>query len=161
MNSEYVTMYQATASGLMLVASSFLYSRGGRSDKWYRRWIGSCLLALTVNIVCLLRGLWSPYLLIVWPCLSIGFHLGYGSEIMGIKILKRTVYALAVLTSGLVCMLTIDGNAWMILIPHIATGAWSIWLGVKNPIEASAEEFFVCMTLNLYLMAYPFVTHGS
>jgi hypothetical protein len=45
----------------------------------------------------------------------------------------------------------------MVFVPHVGVGMWSIWLGVKNPIEASAEEVFICALLNIGLMMYGFV----
>lgn len=155
--NEYVTLYQVTLSGFSLVLSSFLYSLGGRSGKWKRRFIAPFILTLTVCILMLWRGMWDWRLPFLYPILAIGFSLGYGSEIILTKILKRSIYAIAIVMTGVLLCLVIDNRAWSIFIPHVGVAAWSIYLGVINPIEAAAEEFWVCMVLNSGLMMYPFL----
>lgn len=155
--SEYTTMYQATAAGLALVLASFFYSWGGRNGKWKRRFIASLILSCAVNGLLLWRGMWHPLALATYPLLSAGFSLGYGAEGIYNKFIKRLSYASAICLSGLILALALSGNAWFVLIPHAGIGAWSVYMGVRNPIEAAAEEFFICMILNLGLMMYPFI----
>lgn len=76
--NEYVTGYQFIGGLFGLVLSSLLYMLGGRSGKWKRRFLGSFILALTVNLLFLGQGQWSPYYLILWPSLAISFSMGYG-----------------------------------------------------------------------------------
>src|SRR3990167_1590727 len=116
MNPEYLLMYQITGCGLGLVLSSFLYSWGGRSGKWKRRFIASFILSAGLNGLCVWRGLWSPYLLIIWPLLIGGFSLGYGADSTGAKILRRSIYCFAILMSGFITAFVMGGNAWWILI---------------------------------------------
>lgn len=158
MVDEYLTMYQAGIAGLILVAASFMYSWGGRSGKWKRRFIGSAILAAGVNGLCVWRGIWSPYMLIVLPCLIGGFSLGYGADTLGGKILRRSIYCLGVLMSGVVMAVVLGGHAYWVLIPHVGIGAFSIYMGSRNPIYASSEEFFICMMLNMGLLMFPFVS---
>jgi len=74
------------------------------------------------------------------------------------KIFRRTLYALTVCSSGLLFCLSVGGNTWLLLPLHLGVGAWSIWLGIRNPIHAAAEEGLVCVLLCLGLISYPFVT---
>lgn len=155
--SEYTTMYQAALAGLAIVAASFFYSWGGRSGKWKRRFIASFILACAVNGLLAWRGIWNPLALITYPILCIGFSLGYGAEELLQKIFKRMIYAITICLSGLLLAFVLGGNAWFVLIPHVGIAAFSVYLGTRNPIEAAAEEFFICMVLNLGLMMYPFI----
>lgn len=151
-------MYQITGCGLGLVLSSFLYSWGGRAGKWKRRFIASFVLAATVNVACVLRGIWSPWMIAVWPLLSLAYSLGYGAEDTWYKIVRRSIYASAVLMSGLLMAVLIGGNAWWVFIPHGVCGGLSVYLGaVKNILPAATEEFIISMTLNIFLICYPFV----
>lgn len=154
---EYMTIYQACGGLLAAVFACLLYGLGGRSGKWKRRFIGSFVLACAVNIISALRGLWSPWLLLAYPALTGGFSMGYGGDDFGAKLIRRGIYALTVCSSGLIFCLVFGGNAWWILIPHVGIGLWSIFLGVKNPIYAAAEEVFICMILNIGLLMYPFL----
>lgn len=155
--NEYTIGWQASISGLGAVIGATLYWIGGRNNKAIRRILGSFILALTVNGICLWREIWSPFFLIVFPLLFAGFSLGYGADGTFHKITKRTSYALACCMSGLVFCFVLGGNTWFVLIPHIGIALWSIYLGVKNPISAAAEEFFICMLLNIGLIMYPFI----
>ena len=154
---EYLIVWQATSAGLALVAASCLYSLGGRSGKWKRRFVASFVLASAITGIALWRGIFDWWFLLTYPILSIGFLLGYGADSTGIKILKRTIYAVTVISAGLVFCFVLGGKTWLVLIPHAGIGLWSVFMGVKNPIAAAAEEFFICMILNIGLMMYLFI----
>jgi len=147
----------AVGSLLGLVACCFLWMLGGRSGKWKRRYAGSFVLALTVNLAALAMGVWDAWLLALVVTLALAFSMGYGGETTAEKVIRRTVFALGVLASGALCTLVIGGNAWMLLVPHVGVGLFSIWLGVKNPLHAAAEEVGVCFLLNGMLVFYPFI----
>ena len=155
--NEYYIGWVFTGSLLGLVIASTLYWLGGRNDKIIRR-LGSALtLALTVNIASLCMGRWNPYLLIIFPLLFGGFSLGYGADLFWQKVIRRTIYALGVTFSGIIFCLTVSPNCFWILIPHIGIGLFSVYMGVKNPIHAVAEEGMICVALNLGLILYPFI----
>jgi len=156
MNHEYIMMYQITGCGFGLVLSSFFYSWGGRAGKWKRRFLASFVLAATVNVACVLRDIWSPWMIAVWPLLSLAYSLGYGAEDTWYKIVRRSIYASAVLMSGLLMAVLIGGNAWWVFIPHVVCGGLTVYLGIKNPLPAAVEEFMISMSLGLFLIAYPF-----
>ncbi len=153
---EYITVYQVGIAGVGMVISGFLYSLGGRAGKWFRRFIASFVIAATLNGLCAWRGIWSPWLLVVWPMLIGGFSLGYGAEQLGPKIIKRSIVVFACCSACVLCSVIL-GNYWL-LIPAIGVAAFSVFLGVKNPIEAAAEEFFVCLLLTMALFMYPFLS---
>lgn len=155
--NEMATVYQYFGSLIGLVVAVFFYMWGGRTNKFLRRLVGSFILALTVNIVSLLRGLWDPWLLLIWPLLIGGFYLGYGGDFLGEKFIRRLSYALAVCCSGLVFCFVLGGKCWWLLIPHVGIGLWSIYMGIRSVLEASAEEGFICVILNLALISYPFI----
>ncbi len=155
--SEYLILYLVFGSLIGVAVAALLYMLGGRAGKWKRRYVGSFVLAGTVNVVSVVMQIWNPWLLLVFPALIGGFSMGYGGDNLGMKILRRTLYAAGVCAAGLVFCLTMGGNAWWVLIPHVGVGAWSIYLGVKNPIYAAAEEGFICVLLNIGLCMYPFI----
>lgn len=156
--NEFTTLYQATLALVGLTLACLLYSLGGRSGKWQRRFVASFILASTVNGLCAWRGIWSPYMLTIYPALIAGFSMGYGSDIGYIKFVRRLFCALAICGSGLILCLILGGNAWMILPLHVGVAIWTIWIGIKNPLPAAAEEVFICALLNLGLMMYGFTS---
>lgn len=155
--SEYFILYTAVGSLLGLVLSALLYALGGREGKWKRRFIASLILLITNNVAALLMGKWFWELLFTYPLLIGGFSLGYGADTTSQKVLRRTLYAVANVLAGFLYVYKYGGIAWGVFIPHIGIALWSIWLGVKNPIHASAEEVFICVLLNLGFCMYPFI----
>ena len=155
--NEYSIGFIFTGSMIGLVIASMLYWIGGRAVKIIRRMGSALTLGLTVNIASFLMKVWNPWLLGIFILLLCGFAMGYGANTTIQKLIRRSLYAIAVCTSGLVFCLTLGGNAWLILPLHIGVGIWSIWLGLKNPLYAPAEEGFICVLLNLGLCAYPFI----
>lgn len=154
--SERFIGYLAVGGLLGVVIACALYMEGGRSNKIIRRLGGAFVLALTVNIISVILKNWSPWFLIFLGSLFGGFSMGYGANIGYQKIIRRAIYAICICASGLVFCFVLGGNAWVILPLHVGVGAWSIWLGVKNPVPAAAEEPFICALLNLGLVMYPF-----
>lgn len=158
MTNEYFIGYTAVASLIGLAAGCLFYMLGGRDGKWLRRFIGSLIIAITVWGASIVMGTFNWWLLLIYPALSVGFSFGYGADLVWTKIIKRTIFALAVLSAGLVCACSMGGNAWLVFPCHLGIGLWSVYLGVTNPVQAAAEEVFVCASLNLMLMAYPFIS---
>lgn len=156
--SERYIGYLAVLGVVGIALACWLYMEGGRNNKIIRRLGGAFVLALTVNLISFFMKVWSPFFLIVLPALFGGFSMGYGANIGYLKVARRSLYALAVCASGLIFCLVLGGNAWIVLPLHIGVAAWTIWLGVKNPVHAAAEEVFVCLLLNTGLIMYPFVT---
>lgn len=157
--NEYTIGWLTSGSGLGLLISSTLYWLGGRSGKWKRRWVGAFVLATTVCLASKAMGIWSWWLLMTFPCLVAGFSLGYGGDKLREKVIRRSIYCLGVVSAGLVfCLINpTNTNTWAVLIMHIGVASWSVYMGVRNPVYASAEEFFISMILSVGLIAQPFV----
>jgi len=103
-------------------------------------------------------GTFEPFLLLMIPALMLGSSNGYGGDTVLKKVARRVVFSLGMLLSGVVVCLTLDsGNAWALFVVQASVAFASVYVGVKNPISAPAEEVFVCALHCLVLSAYPFV----
>lgn len=143
--------------GLIIMAiGCWFYMLGGRDGKWKRRFIGSLITSTANWVESLLLATFNFWQLLVYPFTILYFSLGYGSDIPLTKIIKRSIVVICSLATGVVMCLTIGHTAWLILPLQVVIAAGSIWLGVRNPIPAAAEEFFVCLLLNLCNIMYPF-----
>lgn len=158
MTNEPIMIWQFLVAMLGLTVGSTLYSLGGYKGKFWRRFVGSFILSLTFNGLCLWRGLWSPWLLFSFPVLIGAFILPYGADTTFPKLVKRSCVVLASLIAGLIFCLINGGNSWGIFYLEIGISVWSIYLGIKNPLFARAEEGFICILLCLALMMYPFIS---
>lgn len=154
--SEYDTLLQWGVSVGALAISSILYAWGGITKKWLRRFIGSFILVGAVNAVCFMRGIWNPLFLIIYPLQCASWSLPYGANSLFPKVIKRAIFALASVACGVIFCIKFGGNAWWVLLPHGGVAAWSIFMGVKNPIESVAEQGAICVMLSLGLLMYPF-----
>lgn len=162
MNSELLITYQISLGGVGLILYCFLWSFGGRdgTSKAWRRWVGSFIMALTVNALFAWRGVWNPYFLGIWPVLGVFTSRGYGADNLTGKIIKRACFALGVISAGLIpAILISSGSAWALFGLQVLLGAGTVWLGVRNPLPAAAEEWFVCLLLSAPLLGYPFILH--
>ena len=84
--------------------------------------------------------------------------MGYsGGDDVAKKILRRSLYALGVMSSGLLCAFILGGGAWILFAVHIGIGLFSVFLGTKNLLPAAVEEPLICVLLNLILVCYPFL----
>jgi hypothetical protein len=136
----------------------WFYMWGGRDGKWKRRFIGSLICATAIWVESLLLGVFDIWQLLAYPILIGVFSLGYGSDVPLTKIIKRLIVVLGSLMVGVLMWLTIDNSALLILPLQFMIALGSVWLGVKNPVPAAAEEFFVCLLLTECNLLYPFVS---
>lgn len=155
--NEYTIGLTASISLLGLVLSSVFYMIGGRSKKFIRRYISSLCISASLVASAIVMQKFSWWLCLTYPCLVIGFSFGYGGDSLIKKIIRRTVYALAILSASVVCAIVYQGNAWNVLLLHALFALSSVFFAIKNPIHAAAEEVFVSVMLNLGLLMYPFV----
>lgn len=153
---EEIIIWQFAVAIIGLAVGSIAYSLGGYKGKWKRRFVGSFIISSTFIGVSAWRELWSPWLLLSYPMLIGTFCLPYGADTAFPKIIKRTTIVLASLAIGVGFCIIHGGNAWWVLIPHGGIAMWSVYLGVKNPIQARAEEGFICILLCMAIMMYPF-----
>lgn len=156
--NEYNTLIQWGIVALSLAISSILYAWGGIQKKWLRRFLGSSVLVGSVTAVLIMRHIWEPLFLIVFPLQGLAWSLPYGADSLFPKIVKRAIFASASVACGIVFCIKFGGNAWFVLIPHAGVALWSVYMGVKNPIESVAEQGAICFMLSLGLIMYPFST---
>jgi hypothetical protein len=142
---------------IILVVGCWFYMWGGRSGKWKRRFLGAFICATAVWTGLLLTGLFRWASLGLYPLLMAGFSLGYGADTLGPKIVKRSIIVATLCASGALMAWILGGNAWWVLPLQGFIGIGSIYLGVKNPLQAAAEEFFVCLLLTECLIMYPMI----
>lgn len=154
--NEYQIVWTSAFSGLGIVISALLYSLGGREDKYLRRWVASFVIATTANITAFLLSRWSPWLLTIFPAIALGYHLGYGSEDFFTRLFKRIVYIVYAIFSPAVLLSFLLHN--FIILPWlVAIGVFAMFLTMRNPIFAAAEEFFLSIIMNIGWMMILFV----
>ena len=154
--SEYTIGYAAIGSIIGLALTCLAYMAGGRANKWIRRFVGSFIQALNINACFYIMGIWNAWLLATYPLIAIGFSWGYGGDTFLTKVIRRSIFcAMNLLVGGLILWQYGSGMLW-IFIPNVGVAAWSIYLGVKNPLFAAAEEVFVCALLYLMTCSYAF-----
>lgn len=152
--NEYLMVYVSAGALVGLSLSSLLYSLGGRWNKGIRRFGASFVLALTVNLSSFFLGVWSFWLLALYPLFIIQFIFGY-SDNDGWGWFKRSYIVLwSVLTGVYLAWLT---GSWWLLIPHVLVSSGTILFSMKNPIKAPAEETLVCALNNLIILFYTFI----
>lgn len=141
------------------VLDTFLWMLGGRSNKFIRRYIGSFLQTLAINILSIFTATWAwQFVLALGP--EIGSRsMGYGGDTTGEKILRRSVFAIGSLLAGAFLAWGVGFNAKTItlLICQAVASIVSIILGVKNPLPAAVEEVFVCLSLKYINYGYLFI----
>lgn len=144
--------------GTIIVAfGCWLYMLGGRSGKWKRRFVGSLICATAIWVEALLVEHFSFGMLLAYPLLIGAFVLGYGSDITLTKIVKRVIVVAASLTVGILMCLILGGSAWWVLVVQLIVAIPTVILGVRNPVYAAPEEFFVCLLLTECNLMYPFI----
>lgn len=146
---------------LLMTGAAFFYGWGGIKGKWKRRYISSFLVVVSISAGSLILSRFNYWLLLVFP-LAIGTHsLGYGvneGENQTLrKVLKRSLVVLASLTVSAVLVLTFGKPAVFLLPVDMIVGITSIYLGVRNPTQASAEEFQICLMLWLPKIFYLYI----
>lgn len=140
---------------LLIIFGAWLYQMGGRSGKWKRRFCGSFVVSSAIWLVSYLVGNFSWWTLAIYPLCIGSFVLGYGSDKLSGKIIRRGTVVLASLMSGI--LLAIVYNAWAVFPIEVIMASLSVYLGVKNPIQAAPEEFFICLMLWVPKLMYVFV----
>lgn len=144
--------------GLLGVAiGCWLYMWGGRSGKYRRRFIGAFVLATSLWLEFLLMGRFTPWLLLVYPLTIASFSMGYGADKLGAKILRRSIIVAASLASSVGICVLMGGNAWFVLPVEGVIALTTVYIGSKNPVQAAAEEYFVCLFLWAPKLMYPFI----
>jgi hypothetical protein len=156
MSETMIGLIPAIGSLVMVVGCIF-YMLGGRSNKWLRRFIGSLICATAVWLTAYILGVFQWVMLWTYPLTILRFSLGYCPDNpTWQRVLKRSIIAVSVAANGLIFCFALGGTAWLILPLQVFIALGSVWLGVKNPMPAAAEEFFVCLLLEEGDLMYPF-----
>lgn len=141
---------------IILSIACWFYMWGGRSGKWKRRFIGSFICSLAIILEYILLNKFKYLLLLIYPLTIATFVLGYGADLVLSKIKRRfIVVSVSVISSIGICLLY-GGNTWFVLPLETWVALSTIYLGVKNPVQAAAEEYFVCLFLWAPKLIYPF-----
>ena len=154
--------------GFCAFIANFLYAMGGTDmggsfggQKWLRRFVASSILSTAANGAALYMKDWSWQYLLMYPCLIIGFSLGYGgTDNIGLKILKRTMCALGILTSCVAGLYAtgFTNSGWIVTGLAGLVGLTSVIMGVKNMwSSAVVEEFLICQVLTLFIPYWAFI----
>lgn len=145
--------------GLAAFIANVLYMVGGTKmsfggQKWIRRFLGSFILAGAANGIAAALNAWVWQYLLIWPCLIGGFSLGYGSDLWWVRVWKRSIFALGVITAVFVGVwatgFTVSG--WIVFGLAVVISATSVVLGVLNPFKnAPLEQFLISQVLTLFV----------
>ena len=115
-----------------------LYSWGGVEAKWLRRFVMPAVFFATAF------GLTRNWrVLITAPLAVLGMCLGYGADVLWLKIVKRW-YCGALIGFGLSCN----------IVYAILASAISIVLGVFNPFPARYEEMLLGLVYSSAIFLY-------
>lgn len=158
MNEFRLGTLAAIALGICVV-DCFFWMWGGRSKKWRRRFIGSTIQTLCINILALITGTWVWQFTISLIPEAGSRSMGYGGDEIREKVIKRAVFAAGSLAVGAILAWGIgfNGKAITLLICQAIASVVSIILGVKNPLPAAVEEVFVCLSLKYINYGYLFI----
>ncbi len=154
--SEYTIGFIACGNLVALALAATLYMCGGRKDKWIRRYLGSFMIALAINLTAVFFEKWSYWLLLLYPMLILQFSMGYGVSGVMPKWVKRLLISLLSVVTGFFLCCILGGGIWLLII-HALVAVGTVVFAFKNPIYASAEEPLVCILNNLLLIFYPFI----
>jgi hypothetical protein len=157
--SEFNLGTLAAISLIICAIDCFAWMAGGRSGKWKRRFVGAGIQALGINILSIITGTWVwQFALAMGP--EVGSRsMGYGGNLTGEKVLRRSVFAVGSLLAGAVLAWGVGFNnkaIWLLVAQSVASVV-SIILGVKNPLPAAVEEVFVCLSLKYINYGYLFI----
>lgn len=130
---------------ILVCVFAFLYSSGGISGKWKRRYVGPLWMGCGLLMFAKLQGTFNYWQLLYPALLCASLHLGYGgTDDVWIKIRKRSIYGLCLGVSAL--PLVLNSGLWVLFGFHVSLCvASSVLLGVFNPVKAREEESLIAI----------------
>lgn len=133
---------------LVVVLCAGLYAFGGMEATWIRRY----LMPVVFTAFCLAWNKSSKHIFIL-PLLILTLCLGYGADVLWLKILKRSIYGLANAVSfGMFMLLK---QQWITYVYHIfLVVSACVVFGVWNPLTARAEETLLGLCIVLLPLMY-------
>lgn len=119
---------------LVIAICSWLYSRGGYSRKWLRRYVSPILM---VGTICLFTQ--NLLILIQTPLMMATLSMGYGGDNFKEKLFRRSLWGFA---NGIASSpsLAIEGQWFLIVLQVVFVTTISILLGVYNPFKSARRE---------------------
>lgn len=137
---------------------SLFYGLGGTEGfgKWIRRYVGPLWMGLGLWMFASLQGTFKPLQLLYPLLLCASSHLGYGGDNVKRKIIRRSIYGLAIAIASL--PLAVISGLWLLYCIHaVVCVSMSVLLGVANPCASARDEetLVACFTsvLPLFLIA--------
>ena len=135
---------------------------GGGSEgyKWIRRYLGVGILIGMLNYTAYYLQVWNLWYLAAFVTMCIGVSSGYGGDTTAEKIWERSTYALGVLATTWMIIWSMGMTGSGVLVGSLATvaGAFSVFIGVKNPFgNAPVEQFVNALVLSLFIPFLPFL----
>ena len=136
---------------IVIIICAGLYSWGGIEMKWLRRFLapsiaGGFLAIINRDLLQLIKA----------PLLGISSSLGYGADVLWLKVIKRSyvglAFALSATSTDIIKSIREDSKKWLVVgYSTFAIISAFIIFGVWNPVHARVEESF--LGLIIYTMA--------
>lgn len=162
--NEYALIGWAFLDVLVVAVAAALYSVGGRSNKWIRRFVSpAVLVAYCAGIA---RGDGRPFwwvALASYPLYAAAYSLGYGvkskltkwfSNPVVVRSITASAYVFAcigiVVAFGAFKVSTLAFCVWMVPL--------TVFLTTWNPFPAAMEEFLVCFMTTVFV---PFFMYAA
>ena len=154
--SEYAIGYVTCLNLVGLALACLFYMLGGRNNKGIRRFGASAIITATVCGSSVFLGVFSWWLLLLYP-VKVGEYIqGYSADRGMPAGLKRFLIALTSVVGGVLCCVVFQAGWWMLFL-HTYISMITITFAFKNPLHAAAEEPLVCALNSLVLVFYPLV----
>lgn len=137
--NEYPLQFIASGKIFWSGVACMLYGLGGISNKWIRRLVMSFWMGCGLLMFAKLQGTFNAWQLLYPPLLCASLHLGYGGDNVKRKIIRRSIYGLAIAVSAL--PLAIISGLWILYSIHaFLCVSMSVLLGVFNPTDSARSE---------------------
>lgn len=150
--SETNLQYLATGKILWCGFYCLAYGLGGTEGwgKWIRRYIGPVWILLGIWIFANLQGTFNAWQLLYPALLCASLHLGYGGDNVKRKIIRRSIYGLAIAIASL--PLAVISGMWLLYCIHaVVCVSMSVLLGVFNPTDSARSEETIISTMSSIL----------
>lgn len=148
--NEYQIIGWTVLGALVVVATGTLYTLGGRSNKWLRRFVAPAVLVG----YCALSAGWIA--LLSYPLYATIYSIGYGESSVLAKWLRSKLLVRAVTGAGYVLASIPIAVAYGVPIRSYAIMAIGAFIGgwlvtAFNPLKAASEELLVCASTTLFV----------
>lgn len=118
------------------------YTYGGRRHSWTRGYLGGLGFGLGLAVLAAAEGRWHWGALLLPAAYPAALSLGYGASSFWMKLMRRSVYGLALGACGLWAG-WIGGHVVLGAAQMVLAVAASAYLGLRNPLPAVYEEAII------------------